>query len=119
MLEATIDAFQRNSLLVAERAREVLVDWTFKAGRNGSPWRTLKVGLEALVALVLLTDEPEQVTWLKSKINEHLMQKPLDVELLDDTGRELRQTAISFRRREFEANLERTRAGSMSAQRVE
>jgi hypothetical protein len=54
---------------------------------------------------LLLTDETEQVTWLKSEINEHLMQKPLDVELLDDTARELRQTAISFRRREFEANL--------------
>jgi hypothetical protein len=103
MFEAAFDAFHRNSERVAESARRVLVDWTFKAARNPTGWGTLETGLRALVTLVLSKDVPELVIWLKTEITKQLAQEnPLDTELLDRTARNLRRTAISFRRREFE-----------------
>jgi hypothetical protein len=57
------------------------------------------------VTLVLSKNEPELIIWLNSEITKRLAQEnPPDGELLDDTARELRRTAISFRRREFEFN---------------
>jgi hypothetical protein len=105
IFETALDASNRNTVHVAERARQVLVDWTFKAGRNASGWSTLEAGLEALVTLVLSKDESGLVVWLKSEITKQLAQQnPPDNELLDDTARGLRRTAISFRRRELEFN---------------
>jgi hypothetical protein len=105
MFEIAIDASSRNSVLISGRARQILLEWTFKAGRNGSPWRTLKAGVEALVVLVLIKEEPDLATWFKSEINKELAKNSLlESELLDDTARELRIMGISFQPREFEFN---------------
>lgn len=105
MFEAAFDALHRSSEQVAECARRILIDWTFKAGRNTTGRRTLENGLQALVTLILSKDEPQLITWLKAEIAKRLAQEnTLDVELLDRTARDLRQTAISFRRRELELN---------------
>jgi predicted DNA-binding protein YlxM (UPF0122 family) len=105
MFEAAFDAFHRNSQRVAGSARDVLIDWTFKAGRYTTGWGTLENGLQALVTLVLSKDEPKLITWLKSEIVKRLADgNPLDAELLDRTASNLRRMAISFRRREFEFN---------------
>jgi hypothetical protein len=102
VFEAAMDALHRDSRRVAESARQVLIDWTFKAGYNATGWGTLEAGIEALITLVLSKDTPELVIWLKTEITKRLAKgSALDSELLDRTARGLRRTAISFRPREL------------------
>jgi hypothetical protein len=114
MFGAALDASRRNSERVAERARQVLLDWTFKAGRHTTGWGTLEAGLQALATLVLSKDEPGLVTWLKAEVVSRLAQgDPIDRELLDRTAHNLRRKAVSFRRREFEFDLVEREMGNL------
>ena len=83
VFEAAMDALHRDSRRVAESARQVLIDWTFKAGYNATGWGTLEAGIEALITLVLSKDTPELVIWLKTEITKRLAKgSALDSELL-------------------------------------
>lgn len=105
LFDLAMDTFFRNNGRVAERVRLILIDWTFKAGRNATGWGTLENGLQALVTVVLSKEDVKLVTWLKSEVTKRLEQEDaLDAEIRDRTARNLRQTAVSFRRRELELN---------------
>jgi hypothetical protein len=103
LFELARDTLLRNNGVVAERAREILVDWVFAAGRYS--WGRLEHGLEALAALALSKEEAQLGTWLEAKIARKLKpDEPFDSDLLDQTARNLRRLAVSFHPREFETN---------------
>lgn len=102
LFETTLDAIARESIPVSERARVLLIEWAFKAGRYNTGWGTLGRAMLALVTLALWKEELQLVPWLKAGIVKRLKEVALEQETLDRTAHDLRQEAASLRRREFE-----------------
>ena len=103
LFDVALETFGQGSLEVAESARNVLADWTFKAGHHLTGWGTLEKGLLALATLALWQEDLQAAQWLKAEIIERLgALGASDPELLDRAARGLRQKAASLRPRPFE-----------------
>ncbi len=72
LFEAAADAHGRGSDLVSGKARDLLLEWTFKAGRHQTGWSILERGLLGLIALALIKGGPEEISWLKAAVEEEL-----------------------------------------------
>jgi hypothetical protein len=110
LFEVALETAGRQSDEVAERARFVLLDWTFKAGRHTTGWDTLQAGLLGLAAIVVWKDDSQLISWLKLQINERLSEEDApDLDLRNRTARNIHRKAASLRREEFEFNsIDRT-----------
>ncbi|MEA2840780.1 MAG: hypothetical protein QOF41_2110 [Methylobacteriaceae bacterium] len=103
LFEVALETASRQSEEVAERARFVLLDWTFKAGRHTTGWGTLQAGLLGLAAFAAWKDDSQLISWLKSQINERLSKEDApDLEIRNRTARNIRRKAAFLRREEFE-----------------
>ncbi|WP_316229602.1 hypothetical protein [Bradyrhizobium sp. SZCCHNR1070] len=102
IFEMALDAISFESRLVVDRARDLLIQWAFKAGRYNTGWGTLGRSMAALVALAVLKEEFDIAAWLKAEIPKRLKRVALEQEVLDRAARDLRRKAVSIRGREFE-----------------
>ena len=101
---AALGAQERESTDFSERARELLIEWAFKAGRYQTGWGTLGQAMIALATLVLWKEELKLVLWLKMAVTKSLKEVGVGQEMLDRAARDLRREAASHRRRKFETN---------------
>jgi hypothetical protein len=99
LFEVAIAAENLGSANVARTAREILLDWSIKVGKD-QPF-SLENGLRALALSTLFGDESANVTWLKAELPKALAKASLDQGVVDNAARQLRTTAASFRRRNF------------------
>lgn len=119
LLEAALDALQRESSVVAKSARDLLIGWAFKAGRYTTGWGTLGQAMIALVALVLWKEDLQQINWLKTETAKRLSNADApEQEIRDRAANDLRRQAESLRRNEFETNRVRHAMNQIEPARV-
>lgn len=102
LFEVAIATENLGSAKVAHSARELLLDWSIKVGKD-QPF-SFEKGLRALALSTFFGDEfakSADVTWLKAELRKALAKASLDQGVVDNTARQLRTTAASFRRRDF------------------
>jgi hypothetical protein len=103
LFEAARDAI--DSPLVLKSTRDLLIGWAFKAGRHETGWGTLGQAMIALVTFVLWKEDLPLTPWLKAETAKRLSGEGAPKqEIRDRAAHDLRRTATSLRRREFETN---------------
>lgn len=94
LFEAATDAHSRGCEAVYLSIRDMLLSWTFKAGRRQTGWAILERGLCGLCVLALIRGGEQEVSGLKAAISQKLVSEDaLDLEVRDDAAREIRRRA--------------------------
>ncbi|MCQ0988542.1 hypothetical protein [Jiella marina] len=96
LFEAAVDAHKYGCPKLGNDIGNMLLSWTFKAGRHQTGWAILERGVYALVTLTLLGDESISEAWLKAEISARMTAGGLpSKELRDDAALEIRGRAAS------------------------
>ncbi len=99
LFEAALDARRRDCPELADDIGDILLSWTFKAGRYQTGWAILKPSVYGLATLVLFAEDAAAVTRLKEEINSRMTAGGLpDKELRDHAALEIRGRAASLYR---------------------
>lgn len=91
---AALTAYQRGCNEIARDITKSLLKWAFNGGRHVTGLGILEGGILGTAVLVLIDDNDEQVTWLKTAVAEKITSAPLlTEEVIDSTTRRLREKA--------------------------
>jgi hypothetical protein len=99
LFEVAITAENLGSEKVARTAREILLEWSIKVGKD-RPF-SFEQGLRALALSTFFGDESANVGWLKGQLPKAIGKASMNQGVVDNAARELRTKAASFRRRDF------------------
>lgn len=103
LFESAMDAHSRACPDISLEIQKLIVNWAYKAGKYQTGWATLEQSLYALVTLALSTGGQEGFAAFKHQFATRLAQDSgISQEIRDRTARDIRRTAATSRRREFE-----------------
>lgn len=72
LFEAAVDARRRGCPQLADDIDNILLSWTFKAGRHQTGWAILEKSVYGIATLVLLADDADAETRLKAEISSRM-----------------------------------------------
>lgn len=97
LFEVGIDAHRRQCEEVVSQACDLLIGWTFKAGKYQNGWGSFEQGLYALAALCL--EREHDGTQLTAALTERLGKPGIpNAEIRDRTARSIREKAATLYR---------------------
>ena len=114
LFEAAVDARRRGCPELADNIDNILLSWTFKAGRHQTGWAILEKSVYGIATLVLLADDADAETRLKAEISSRMTAGGLpNKELRDRAALEIRWRAASlFRNGHWSSAIENSMAES-------
>ncbi|MVT00236.1 hypothetical protein [Devosia marina] len=114
LFEAAVDARTRGCPELADDIGEMLLSWTFKAGRHQTGWAILQRSVYGLATLTLLVDDDTVVVRLKERITARVAAGELpDKKVRDRAAVEIRGRAASlYRKGHWSSEIERGMAQS-------
>lgn len=114
LFEAAVDARRRGCPELADNIDNILLSWTFKAGRHQTGWAILEKSVYGIATLVLLADDADAETRLKAEISSRMTAGGLpNKELRDRAALEIRWRAASlFRNGHWSSAIENGMAQS-------
>ena len=83
----------RDQQEIAEATRDVLLHWSFKAGKHQTGWGSLERATTALCVLAAWKDGSGWVNWLKSEFADRLTETVIEEDIRKRTAQELRENA--------------------------
>jgi hypothetical protein len=101
LFEAAMDARRFDVVEVVDAAREVLLNWTIKAGSLSTGWASLDTGLFASSILAVLANEE---AWLLGELKRQLQKANIDKGLRETAAERLLES-VDKSPRQFPTNL--------------
>jgi len=103
LFEAAMDAHFRDCHDTSLKIQKLIVNWAFKAGKYQTGWATLEQSIYALVTLALTTGGQQRFDAVKQQlITRFSGDSAISQEIRDHTACDIRETAETIYRREFE-----------------
>lgn len=112
LFKEALDSRRRGCLTFAEKARKLLIDWAFMAGKYETSFSIFEKSIYALATLALDVGSDVAAEQLKANMVERLETSVFEEEQRNEIARKIRVTAATLYREEHWSSIE----GAMRAQ---